>query len=83
MPQSTNQSISNATKGAEFAVMMAKGGSVQANSTINDGRYEVPFYKIDPILVTKSNMMDTIIKDQFHSKEEVYMNIPQTEWPSE
>ena len=72
-----------ATKGAEFAVMMAKGGLVQANSSINDGRYEVPFYKIEPILVTKSNMMDTIIKDQFHSKEDVYMNIPQSEWPLE
>lgn len=72
-----------ATKGAEFAVMMAKGRSVQANSTISDGRYEVPYYKIEPILVTKANMMDTIIKDQFHSKEEVYVNIPQSEWPVE
>lgn len=71
-----------ATKGAEFAVALAKGKQIQANSTINDGRYVVPFYKIEPILVTKANMMDTIIKDQFHSKEEVYMNIPQSQWPS-
>lgn len=70
-----------ATKGAEFAVTLAKGGLVQANDTINDGRYEVPFYKIEPILVTKENMMDTIIKDQFHRVEDVYMNIPKPEWP--
>lgn len=70
-----------ATKGAEFAVAMAKGEKVQANSTINDGRYEVPFYMIEPILVTKDTMMDTVIKDQFHRMEDVYMNIPKAEWP--
>jgi D-xylose transport system substrate-binding protein len=62
---------------------MAKGGLVQANDTINDGRYNVPFYKIEPILVTKDNMMDTIIKDQFHRMEDVYMNIPKEQWPSQ
>lgn len=72
-----------ATKGAEFAVTMAKGGLVQTNSTINDGKYNVPFYKIEPILVTKDNMMETIIKDQFHRMEDVYMNIPKAEWPSQ
>lgn len=72
-----------ATKGAEFAVTLAKGGLVQANDTINDGKYDVPFYKIEPILVTKDNMMDTIIKDQFHRMEDVYMNIPKSEWPSQ
>jgi D-xylose transport system substrate-binding protein len=72
-----------ATKGAEFAVTMAKGGLVQGNDTINDGRYNVPFYKIEPILVTKDNMMDTIIKDQFHRMEDVYMNIPKEQWPSQ
>ncbi|MBR0598214.1 substrate-binding domain-containing protein [Sinanaerobacter chloroacetimidivorans] len=70
-----------ATKGAEFAVTLAKGGLVQTNTTISDGRYEIPFYKIDPILVTKPNMMDTIIKDQFHRMEDVYMNVPKTQWP--
>ena len=72
-----------ATKGAEFAVALAKGETIQVNTTINDGRYVVPFYKIDPILVTKSNMMDTVIKDQFHRMEDVYMNIPKSEWPSQ
>ncbi len=72
-----------ATKGAEFAVALAKGRLVQANDTINDGRYNVPFYKIEPILVTKDNMMDTVIKDQFHRMEDVYMNIPKEQWPTQ
>jgi D-xylose transport system substrate-binding protein len=70
-----------ATKGAEFAVAMAKGFDVQANDTINDGKYTIPFYKIEPVLVTKENMMDTVVKDQFHRMEDVYMNIPKDQWP--
>lgn len=70
-----------ATKGAEFAVAMASGRSIEANDTINDGRYDVPYYKIEPLLVTKDNMMTTIIKDKFHSMEDVYMNVPKTDWP--
>ncbi|HWQ78141.1 MAG TPA: substrate-binding domain-containing protein [Anaerovoracaceae bacterium] len=75
--------VIEATKGAEFAVALAKGETIQVNTTINDGRYVVPFYRIEPILVTKSNMMDTIIKDQFHRMEDVYMNIPKSEWPAQ
>lgn len=72
-----------ATKGAHFAVTLARGGEVEAGDTINDGRYDVPFYKIEPILVTRDNMMDTIIKDKFHRLEDVYMNIPKSEWPAQ
>ena len=70
-----------ATKGAEFAVALANGSPIHANATINDGRYEVPSYEIEPMLVTKDNMMDTIIKEKFHSMEDIYMNIPKSEWP--
>jgi len=70
-----------ASKGAEYAVTMAKGGLVQANDTINDGKYNVPFYRIEPMLVNKDNMLATIIKDQFHRLEDVYMNVPKSQWP--
>jgi D-xylose transport system substrate-binding protein len=70
-----------ATKAAEFAINIAKGGLVQANSTINDGKYDVPFYKIDPILVTRENMVEVIVADHFHRLEDVYVNIPRSQWP--
>jgi D-xylose transport system substrate-binding protein len=78
-----NPIVVEATKGAEFAVTLAKGGSVRTAATISDGRYIVPFYKIEPILVTKDTMMETIINDQFHRMEEVYMNIPKADWPAQ
>ncbi|MBN2222164.1 MAG: substrate-binding domain-containing protein, partial [Vallitaleaceae bacterium] len=37
-----------------------------AEEKIFDGKYQVPFYKFDVIAVDASNMMDTVIKDQFH-----------------
>ena len=42
---------------------------------------EVRTYYHEVIAVTKDNMMETIIADGFHSKEEVYANIPRSEWP--
>lgn len=71
-----------ASQAAKFAVAMAKGEKIQAEDTIDDGKFSVPFYKIEPILVTKNNMMETVIKDQFHRMEDVYMNVPQSQWPS-
>ncbi len=61
---------------AELAVDMARGNNIVFYSTVDDGKYEVPFIKYKPILVTKENMEDTIIKDGFHTAEEVYRNVP-------
>ena len=47
---------------------------------IDDGKYKVPYYKIEPILITKDNMQ-VIINDDFHRIEEVYLNIPKQLWP--
>ena len=43
--------------------------------TIHDGTYEVPYYSIDPIAVTKENMDETVIADNFHTAEDVYLNV--------
>ena len=43
--------------------------------TIQDGMYEVPCYNLTPIAVTKENMDETIIADDFHTAEDVYLNV--------
>lgn len=43
--------------------------------TMYDGTYEVPYYSIDPVAVTKENMDETVIADNFHTAEDVYLNI--------
>lgn len=70
-----------AQKAAEYAVKLAKGENIQANNNIYDGKQNVPFQMETPYEVDKANMMDTIVKDKFHSIEDIYRNIPKEEWP--
>ncbi|OEH93874.1 D-xylose ABC transporter substrate-binding protein [Bacillus solimangrovi] len=57
---------------AEQAVAMAEGNEVETNSTVNNGKIDVPSILLDPISVNKDNIDDTIIADEFHSKDDVY-----------
>jgi D-xylose transport system substrate-binding protein len=72
-----------ATRGAEIAVKMANGEEVETNGAINNGEYDVPSVLLTPIQVHKGNMVDTVIEDGFHEMEEVYKNVPESEWPEQ
>jgi D-xylose transport system substrate-binding protein len=61
-----------AYKGAELAVMLAKKQPITPTGTVNNGKKEVPSVLLAPQAVDKDNMMDTVIKDGFQKKEEVY-----------
>ncbi|MED4226305.1 D-xylose ABC transporter substrate-binding protein [Neobacillus cucumis] len=71
-----------ATKSADVAVQLAKGEKVTGDSTINNGKVNVPYIMLTPIAVTKDNVMDTIVKDGFHTYDEVYKNVPANERPA-
>jgi D-xylose transport system substrate-binding protein len=43
--------------------------------TINDGTYEIPYYKLNIVPVTADNMDKVIIDSGFHTREDVYLNI--------
>lgn len=61
-----------AFKAAEIAVALASGQTPEMNRSINNGKIDVSSYLLDPILVDKTNITETIIKDGFHTYEEVY-----------
>lgn len=61
-----------ASQAAIAAVAMVKGLAPETNAVINNGKADVPSYFLEPIIVSKSNMMETIIKDGFHSYNDVY-----------
>lgn len=64
-----------ATKAAEVAVKMARGRPVIAQSEVDNGSGSgVPSILLKVSVVTKDNMKDTVIKDGFHSAEEIYRN---------
>lgn len=61
-----------ANKAAEQAVLLAQGKSVSVNGSLNNGKIDVPSYFLDPVVVTKKNIDEAIIKTGFHTREEVY-----------
>lgn len=65
---------------AEIAVVMATGGSLGAytNATTSNGQVDVPSDLLSPEAVNKGNMMDTIVKDGFHTYAEVYQQTSST-----
>jgi D-xylose transport system substrate-binding protein len=65
-----------AKSAAEYAVKLAKGEKINTTETMNDGKYEVPYVKLEPISVTKDNIDEVIINGGFHLKEDVYLNVP-------
>ncbi len=65
-----------AYRAADLAVAMAGGKSFKTNHPpIFNGKHFVPSEIITPIPIDKDNM-DIIVKDGFHRKEEIYMNLP-------
>ena len=68
---------------AEAAVKMGKGEKVNGNVIINDGIFNVPALREYSTEVTKTNMVDIVVRSNFHRIEDIYRNIPQSEWPKE
>lgn len=70
-----------AEKSAEVAIQLAKGETVKGDTTVNNGAVDVPYIKLDPISVGKDEIMDTVIADEFHSYDDVYKNVPESDRP--
>lgn len=72
-----------AEKAVELAIKLAKGENAEVNNKVFNGKIDAPSYLIEPIVVNKENMMDTIIKDDFNRYEDVYKNIPEDNRPKQ
>ncbi len=70
-----------AEKAVDVAFGLLKNNYYACNTYISDGENDIPFAKVDPIVVTKDNLVDTVISDGFHRLEDVYLNVPRNQWP--
>ncbi len=61
-----------ATKAAEFAVALARGERIETNDGIDDGSGIVPYWRIEPIPVYADTLEETVVKDGFHSREDIW-----------
>lgn len=51
--------------------------------TVNNGYKDVTTFLMDVIMVTKENIVDTVVKDGFHTLEDIYKNVPKDQWPQQ
>jgi len=71
-----------ATGAAETAVKMATGKPVIARDTTDNGKEQVPSVLFDVVVVTKDNIVDSVVKDGFHGYDEIYSAIPADKRPA-
>jgi D-xylose transport system substrate-binding protein len=60
---------------AEMAYNLATGKAVPADTTkgrtVNNGKKDVPAVLLEPVSVTKQNVKDTVVKDNFWTKDQI------------
>ncbi|MCA1594493.1 MAG: substrate-binding domain-containing protein [Acidobacteria bacterium] len=65
----------------DAALKLAHKEPVNAPDKINNGKIDVPAILQEPQAVDKNNMVNTVIKDGYHTLEEVYAHVPKDQWP--
>ncbi|ADK79885.1 sugar ABC transporter substrate-binding protein [Sediminispirochaeta smaragdinae] len=74
----------------ELAVAIATGKDPQSSidsslgvwTTLDNNYKQVDSFSVDVIAIDKDNLYDILIaRDKFHTLEEVYKNLPKSEWP--
>lgn len=66
---------------AEDAVKLAKGQAIVATGSVNNGQKDVPAVLLDTVVVTKQNLLDTVVKAGFHTYDEIYGPLPESMRP--
>jgi D-xylose transport system substrate-binding protein len=70
-----------AAQAAEAAVSLAKGETIRAAGSISNGSRKVPAILVTPVVVTKDNVMQTVIKDGFQNLDTIQKSLPPEKWP--
>jgi D-xylose transport system substrate-binding protein len=65
-----------ARRAAEAAVALARGEKVDAPGRINNGKVDVPSILLEPLVVDKANIDETVVKDGYQKREAIYQNAP-------
>ncbi len=65
---------------AEAAVTLARHGSVESTATVPNAAQMTKAILLTPILVTRQNAVDTVLKDGFQKIESVKRALPKDKW---
>ena len=72
---------SQAKLAADAAFALAKGEPVKTSDSFPIGDKAVPAILLKPVVVTKENVRDTVIKDGFQNLETIQKSLPKEKWP--
>jgi D-xylose transport system substrate-binding protein len=70
-----------AARAVEAAVALGRRERVATTQTVNNGKIDVPSILLEPIVVDKANILETVVRDRYHKLEDIYANVPRSEWP--
>ncbi len=65
---------------AEAAVSLAKGEPVKTNGVLKIGTMRLPAIYFNPVVVTKDDIKETVIRDGFLKVEEIKQGLPKEKW---
>ncbi|HEX8764429.1 MAG TPA: hypothetical protein VF740_04675 [Candidatus Acidoferrum sp.] len=74
---------SQAKLAAEAAVAWAKGEPVKSAVSLTVGNKAIPAILLAPVVVTKDNVRQTVIKDGFQNLETMQKSLPKEKWPQQ
>ena len=57
---------------AKLAIQVANEEAISTETTTNNGKVEVPTILLEPTVVTKNNIKETVIKDKQVTEQEIY-----------
>jgi len=72
---------SQAKLAAEAAVSLAKGEAVKTAASTSASNRSIPAILLKPVVVTRSNVKQTVIKDGFQNLETIQKSLPKEKWP--
>lgn len=67
----------------DAAVKLARGEKVDTTDTIDNGFKKVPSLLQEPVAVDKDNLLNTIVKDGYHSLAAICANLPPEKCPKQ
>ena len=67
----------------DSAIKMARGEKVETRETIDNGRLKVPSILLEPIAVDKGNIISSVVRDGYHTLEQICANVPPDKCPKQ
>jgi D-xylose transport system substrate-binding protein len=76
--------VNEANKAAEAAILLARKQPLADKTVfVNNGKKDVPSILLDTIAVDKSNIMQTVVADGYHSLEAICRDLPKEQCPKQ